>query len=65
MNPVEMNTEQLIAMYAYVEREARQLRGKPTEYTVLTGLCPVNTIEMQAKRIQDLLLKIQELERAK
>ena len=55
-------TEELLLMYKRVEQEAHGLRGRPAEYSVLTGLCPVNVIEMQAKRIQSLLLRIHELE---
>jgi hypothetical protein len=56
-------TEELLAMYKRVEQEAHNLRGRPAEYSVLTGLCPVNVIEMQAQRIQSLLIRIQELEK--
>lgn len=42
-------------LYAKVEQQAHSLRGSPREYQVLTGLCPVNVIEMQAQKIQALL----------
>lgn len=45
----------LKALYANVEKQAHTLRGNPLEYSVITGLCPVNVIEMQAQKIQALL----------
>ncbi|MGY6030714.1 hypothetical protein [Phytobacter sp. AG2a] len=45
----------LKALYANVEKQAHSLRGSPREYSVITGLCPVNVIEMQAQKIQALL----------
>ncbi|HHI2217055.1 hypothetical protein [Enterobacter cloacae] len=42
-------------LYAKVEQQAHSLRGSPREYQALTGLCPVNVIEMQAQKIQALL----------
>jgi hypothetical protein len=42
-------------LYAKVEQQAHSLRGNPREYQVVTGLCPVNVIEMHAKKIQALL----------
>ena len=42
-------------LYAKVERQAHSLRGCPLEYQALTGLCPVNVIEMHAQKIQALL----------
>lgn len=41
--------------YKGVEKHAHSMRGNPREYQVMTGLCPVNVIEMQAQRIVDLL----------
>ena len=45
----------LKALYANIEKQAHALRGSPREYSVITGLCPVNVIEMQAQKIQALL----------
>lgn len=45
----------LKALYANVEKQAHALRGNPREYSVITGLCPVNVIEMHAQKIQALL----------
>ncbi len=59
---VDKSTEQLLQLYKHVENEAKSFRGRPAEYSVVTGLCPVNVIEMHARRIQQLLLRIQELE---
>ena len=42
-------------LYAKVERQAHSLRGNTREYQVVTGLCPVNVIEMHAQKIQALL----------
>ncbi|MGK3157098.1 hypothetical protein ACCY75_01255 [Enterobacter kobei] len=42
-------------LYAKVEHQAHFLRGSPGEYQALTGLCPVNVIEMHAQKIQALL----------
>ncbi|ELE9718027.1 TPA: hypothetical protein N5L63_002835 [Enterobacter kobei] len=42
-------------LYAKVERQAHSLRGNPREYQAVTGLCPVNVIEMHAKKILALL----------
>lgn len=42
-------------LYAKVERQAHALRGNPIAYQVVTGMCPVNVIEMQAKKVQALL----------
>lgn len=42
-------------LYAKVEQQAHKLRGNPREYQAVTGMCPVNVIEMQAKKIQALL----------
>ncbi|MGT1919106.1 hypothetical protein SQG83_11300, partial [Enterobacter hormaechei subsp. xiangfangensis] len=40
---------------AKVEQQAHSLRGSPREYQALTGMCPVNVIEMHAQKIQALL----------
>lgn len=42
-------------LYAKVEQQAHSLRGSPRKYQALTGLCPVNVIEMHAQKIQALL----------
>ncbi len=42
-------------LYAKVEQQAHSLRGSPREYQAVTGMCPVNVIEMQAQKIQALL----------
>lgn len=42
-------------LYAQVEKQAHKLRGNPIAYQVVTGMCPVNVIEMHAKKIQALL----------
>ena len=42
-------------LYAKVEKQARSLRGNPLEYMAITGMCPVNVIEMHAQKIQALL----------
>lgn len=42
-------------LYAKVEQQAHSLRGNPREYQAVTGLCPVNVIEMHAQKIQALL----------
>jgi polyhydroxyalkanoate synthesis regulator phasin len=42
-------------LYAKVEQQANKLRGNPIAYQVVTGMCPVNVIEMHAKKIQELL----------
>lgn len=44
-----------IELYAKVEQQAHKLRGNPIAYQVVTGMCPVNVIEMQAKNVQELL----------
>lgn len=48
-------------LYAKVERQAHSLRGNPREYQAVTGLCPVNVIEMHAQKIQ---AQLDELEAA-
>ena len=50
-------------LYAKVERQAHSLRGSPCEYQALTGLCPVNVIEMHAKKIQALLDELEAAEK--
>ncbi|QIP20664.1 hypothetical protein HA514_13990 [Enterobacter kobei] len=42
-------------LYAKVEQQAHSLCGSPREYQALTGMCPVNVIEMHAQKIQALL----------
>ncbi|WP_432467062.1 ead/Ea22-like family protein [Enterobacter roggenkampii] len=42
-------------LYAKVEQQAHSLRGSPREYQAVTGMCPVNVIEMHAQKIQALL----------
>lgn len=42
-------------LYAKVEKQAHSLRGNPFEYMVITGMCPVNAVELHAKKIQSLL----------
>ncbi|WP_285130306.1 hypothetical protein [Leclercia adecarboxylata] len=55
MNLTSEQIQALKALYANVEKQAHALRGNPREYSVITGLCPVNVIEMQAQKIQALL----------
>ncbi|EFE7247434.1 hypothetical protein F9V24_11715 [Escherichia coli] len=50
-------------LYAKVEQQAHSLRGSPREYQALTGMCPVNVIEMQAQKIQALLDGLEAAER--
>ncbi|HFQ3055602.1 TPA: ead/Ea22-like family protein [Enterobacter hormaechei] len=50
-------------LYAKVEHQAHSLRGSPREYQALTGLCPVNVIEMQAQKIQALLDELEAAEK--
>lgn len=42
-------------LYAKVELQAHKLRGNPIAYQVVTGMCPVNVIEMHAQKVQALL----------
>ncbi|HFQ7884141.1 TPA: hypothetical protein ACHS9P_000492 [Enterobacter roggenkampii] len=42
-------------LYAKVEQQAHELRGNPIAYQVVTGMCPVNVIEMHAQKVQALL----------
>ncbi|KUQ12351.1 hypothetical protein AWI06_09115 [Enterobacter hormaechei subsp. xiangfangensis] len=51
-------------LYAQVEEQAHSLRGSPREYQALTGLCPVNVIEMHAKKIQALLDELEAKDKA-
>ncbi|MZJ51327.1 hypothetical protein GT614_00705 [Enterobacter hormaechei] len=50
-------------LYAKVEQQAHSLRGSPREYQALTGLCPVNVIEMHAQKIQALLDELEAAEK--
>ena len=50
-------------LYAKVERQAHSRRGNPREYQVVTGLCPVNVIEMHAQKIQALLDELEAAEK--
>ncbi|WP_431614511.1 ead/Ea22-like family protein [Enterobacter kobei] len=50
-------------LYAKVERQAHSLRGNPREYQAVTGLCPVNVIEMHAQKIQALLDELEAAEK--
>ena len=50
-------------LYAKVERQAHSLLGNPREYQAVTGLCPVNVIEMHAQKIQALLDELEAAEK--
>ena len=50
-------------LYAKVEQQAHKLRGNPISYQVVTGMCPVNVIEMHAQKVQALLDELEEYER--
>lgn len=50
-------------LYAKVEQQAHKLRGNPIAYQVVTGMCPVNVIEMHAKKIQELLDELEAKDR--
>lgn len=50
-------------LYAKVEQQAHSLRGSPREYQAVTGMCPVNVIEMQAQKIQVLLDELEAKEK--
>lgn len=50
-------------LYAKVEKQAHKLRGNPIAYQVVTGMCPVNVIEMQAQKIQVLLDELEAAEK--
>lgn len=60
---ININKQAQKELYAKVERQAHSLRGSPCEYQALTGLCPVNVIEMHAKKILALLDELEESER--
>jgi len=49
-------------LYAKVEQQAHSLRGNPHEYQAVTGMCPVNVIEMHAQKIQALLDELEAAE---
>lgn len=53
------NIEELKSAYRDVELTARNMRGKPEEYRVVTGFCPVNVVEMQAQKIQALITELE------
>lgn len=53
------NIEELKSAYRDVELTARNMRGKPEEYRVVTGFCPVNVVEMQAQKIQALIAQLE------
>lgn len=55
MTQTNEQIQELQALYANIEKQAHTLRGNPREYSVITGLCPVNAIEMLAQKIQALL----------
>nr|EFK6266181.1 hypothetical protein [Escherichia coli] len=50
-------------LYAKVEQQAHSLRGNSREYQAVTGLCPVNVIEMQAQKILALLAELEAKDR--
>lgn len=50
-------------LYTKVEKQAHSLRGNPREYQVVTGLCPVNVIEMHAQKILALLDELEAAEK--
>lgn len=53
------NIEELKSAYRDVELTARNMRGKPEEYRVVTGFFPVNVVEMQAQKIQALIAQLE------
>ncbi|EMY0685281.1 hypothetical protein AAH820_004731, partial [Yersinia enterocolitica] len=55
--------EELKSAYRDVELTARNMRGKPEEYRVVTGFCPVNVVEMQAQKIQALIAQLEEAQK--
>ncbi|WP_320705339.1 ead/Ea22-like family protein [Enterobacter cloacae] len=59
MSNIDKQTQK--ELYAKVEQQAHSLRGNPREYQAVTGLCPVNVIEMHAQKIQ---AQLDELEAA-
>lgn len=50
-------------LYATVEKQAHKLRGNPIAYQVVTGMCPVNVIEMHAKKVLALLDELEAAEK--
>lgn len=42
-------------IYTHVKNQANSLRGQSSKYSEITGLCPVNTVELQAGSILDLI----------
>ncbi|HDC4506397.1 TPA: hypothetical protein O8U24_004495 [Enterobacter kobei] len=50
-------------LYAKVEKQAHKLRGNPIAYQVVTGMCPVNVIEMHAKKVLALLDELEAKDR--
>ena len=56
---MDKHIEELREAYTDVEITAHNLRGNPEEYRAVTGFCPVNVIEMQAKKILELLAKLE------
>ncbi|HHK1644984.1 TPA: hypothetical protein ACQQWQ_004633 [Yersinia enterocolitica] len=57
------NIEELKSAYRDVELTARNMRGKPEEYRVVTGFCPVNVVEIQAQKIQALIAQLEEAQK--
>lgn len=57
------NKQSLKELYSKVERQAHSLRGNPREYQVITGLCPVNVIELHAQKILALLDELEAAEK--
>lgn len=57
------NIEELKSAYRDVELTARNMRGKPEEYRVVTGFCPVNVVEMQAQKIQALIAQLEAIQK--
>lgn len=57
----QVDAKALREAYKDVEQQAHSMRGRPEEYRVITGLCPVNVIEMQAQRIVELFNKLEAL----
>jgi hypothetical protein len=50
-------------LYSKVEKQAHKLRGNPIAYQVVTRMCPVNVIEIQAQKIQALLDELEAAEK--
>lgn len=61
MNNIDKRAQK--ELYAKVEQQAHSLRGNPREYRAVTGMCPVNVIEMQAQKIQALLDELEAKDR--